>query len=279
MTLVSPPLLDRRDQAVSWVRDQTGFDPEVALILGTGLGGVAQEMAVSFAIPYASIPGFPVSTVESHAGQLLLGEWAGRRVVALQGRWHRYEGHDPADVAFPVRVVGALGASTLIVSNACGGLRPEWNAGDLMLISDHLNLMMESPLVGPHVPAFGPRFPDVSEAWDAGLRALGRQVATRVGRRVHEGVYAAVTGPNLETAAEYRMLRIMGADAVGMSTVPEVLAARQQGMRVLGLSVITDRCLPDALVPVALEEIIAVATAAEPHLVALLRGILEGLDR
>jgi len=279
MTGTSAPLLDRRDQAVDWVRGQSDVVPEVALTLGTGLGGVAKEMAVSCAIPYTSIPGFPVSTVESHAGRMLLGEWGGRRVVALQGRWHRYEGHDLADVVLPVRVVAGLGASTLIVSNACGGLRPEWEAGDLMLISDHLNLMLESPLAGPHVPAFGARFPDLSEAYDAGLRDRARQVATRIGRPVQEGVYAAVTGPNLETAAEYRMLRAMGADAVGMSTVPEVIAARQQGMRVLGLSVITDRCLPDALVPVALEEIIAVATAAEPHLVALLRGILEGMDR
>jgi len=279
MTGTSAPLLDRRDQAVDWVRGQSDVVPEVALILGTGLGGVAKEMAVACAIPYTSIPGFPVSTVESHAGRMLLGEWAGRRVVALQGRWHRYEGHDLADVVLPVRVAAGLGASTLIVSNACGGLRPEWEAGDLMLISDHLNLMLESPLAGPHGPAFGARFPDLSEAYDAGLRDRARQVATRIGRPVQEGVYAAVTGPNLETAAEYRMLRAMGADAVGMSTVPEVIAARQQGMRVLGLSVITDRCLPDALVPVALEEIIAVATAAEPHLVALLRGILEGMDR
>ncbi len=279
MTGTSAPLLDRRDQAVDWVRGQSDVVPEVALTLGTGLGGVAKEMAVSCAIPYTSIPGFPVSTVESHAGRILLGEWGGRRVVALQGRWHRYEGHDLADVVLPVRVVAGLGASTLIVSNACGGLRPEWEAGDLMLISDHLNLMLESPLAGPHVPAFGARFPDLSEAYDAGLRDRARQVATRIGRPVQEGVYAAVTGPNLETAAEYRMLRAMGADAVGMSTVPEGIAARQQGMRVLGLSVITDRCLPDALVPVALEEIIAVATAAEPHLVALLRGILEGMDR
>lgn len=273
------PSLERCEQALDWIRDRTDLNPDVALILGTGLGGVAQEMTVSCAIPYASIPGFPVSTVESHAGQMLFGEWAGRPIVALQGRWHRYEGHAPAEVVFPVRVVEGLGASTLIVSNACGGLRPEWKAGDLMLISDHLNLMMESPLVGTHVPAFGPRFPDLSEAYDPGLRAVGRQVAARLGRRVHEGVYAAVTGPNLETAAEYRMLRALGADAVGMSTVPEVIVARQHGMRVLGLSVITDRCLPDALVPVELEEILAVAAGAEPHLVALLHGILEGMDR
>lgn len=265
------------DAAVAAVRARTPLVPEAALILGTGLGGLGRAIAVECAIPYGDIPGFPLSTVESHAGRLLVGTLAGRRIIAMQGRFHRYEGYALQQVSFPVRVLRALGASTLIASNACGGMHPLWSPGDLMLISDHINLLGDNPLIGPHDAAFGERFPDMSAPYDAALRAMARQVASERGITLREGVYVAVSGPNLETRAEYRMLRALGADVVGMSTVPEVIVAVQSGMRVLGLSIITDQCLPDALEPANLERIIATAGAAEPHLETLVRGVLERL--
>jgi len=196
----------------------------------------------------------------------------------MQGRFHRYEGYSLAQIAFPVRVLRQLGAGTLIVSNACGGMQPLWSPGDLMLIADHINLLGDNPLVGPNDERLGPRFPDMSEPYDAGLRALARAVALERGLTLREGVYVAVTGPSLETRAEYRMLRALGADVVGMSTVPEVIAAVHLGVRVLGVSIITDQCLPDALTPTSVEQIIAVARGAEPRLAALVRGVLERLN-
>lgn len=264
--------------AVRAVRARTSLVPDVAIILGTGLGALADEVTVETRIPYADIPGFPLSTVESHTGQLLVGTLAGRRVMAMQGRFHRYEGYTLAQVAFPVRVLRALGARALIVSNACGGMHPLWHPGDLMLIADHINLLGDNPLVGPNDESLGPRFPDMSDAYDGELRALARAVALERGITLREGVYVAVTGPNLETRAEYRMLRALGADVVGMSTVPEVIAAVHLGLRVLGVSIITDQCLPDALAPASLDQIIAVARAAEPRLTALVRGVLERLN-
>jgi len=253
------------DAALRAVRARTRLVPDIAIILGTGLGGLAEEVSVEARIPYGEIPGFPLSTVESHAGQ-------------LQGRFHRYEGYTLAQIAFPVRVLQALGATTLVVSNACGGMHPLWSPGDLMLIADHINLLGDNPLVGPNDDRLGPRFPDMSEPYDAGLRAVARAVALAHGITLREGVYVAVTGPNLETRAEYRMLRAIGADVVGMSTVPEVITARHMGMRVLGVSIITDQCLPDALAPASVEQIIAVARGAEPRLTALIRGVLERLN-
>ncbi len=264
--------------AVRAVQARTHLVPDVAIILGTGLGALADEVTVETRIPYAEIPGFPLSTVESHTGQLLVGTLAGRRVMAMQGRCHRYEGYTLAQVAFPVRVLRALGARALIVSNACGGMHPLWHPGDLMLIADHINLLGDNPLVGPNDDRVGPRFPDMSDAYDADLRALARAVALARGITLREGVYVAVSGPNLETRAEYRMLRALGADVVGMSTVPEVITAVYLGLRVLGVSIITDQCLPDALAPASLEQIIAVARGAEPRLTALVRGVLERLN-
>jgi purine-nucleoside phosphorylase len=264
--------------AVRAVQARTTLVPDVAIILGTGLGALADEVKVDTRIPYGEIPGFPLSTVESHAGQLLVGTLAGRRVAAMQGRFHRYEGYSLEQIAFPVRVLRRLGARTLVVSNACGGMHPLWTPGDLMLIADHINLLGDNPLVGPNDDTLGPRFPDMSQPYDGGLRALTREVALAQGTPLREGVYVAVTGPNLETRAEYRMLRALGADVVGMSTVPEVIAAVHMGMRVLGLSIITDQCLPDALAPASVEQIIAVARAAEPRLTALIRGVLERLN-
>jgi purine-nucleoside phosphorylase len=280
MTTLGAPAAGRARLAAAAdaVRARWDRAPEAAVILGTGLGGLAARMEVEVAIPYDAIPGMPLSTVESHAGRLLCGTLAGRRVVAMQGRFHRYEGYSLADVTFPVRVLRALGAPTLVVSNACGGMHPLWAPGDLMLIADHLNLLGDNPLVGPNDDALGPRFPDMSEPYDARLRAAARAVAVERGITLREGVYAAVPGPNLETRAEYRMLRLLGADVVGMSTVPEVIVARHGGMRVLGLSIITDQCLPDALEPATVEQIIAVAQRAEPALADVVCGVLARLD-
>lgn len=263
--------------AVRAVRAHSALVPDVAVILGTGLGGLADALDTDAAIPYEQIDGFPVPTVETHAGRLLLGRLAGRPCAMLQGRFHRYEGYSLQQVTFPVRVVKALGAGILAVSNVSGGMHPLWDVGDLMLIADHINLLGDNPLVGPNDDADGPRFPDLSAAYDPELRALARDVARLQGSTLREGVYVAVPGPSLETAAEYRMLRTLGADVVGMSTVPEVIVARHQGMRVLGVSIITDRCLPDALEPASVERIIAVARAAEPRLTGLVRGVVERL--
>lgn len=230
---------------------------------------------VEQSIEYGDIPGFPLSTVESHAGRLLCGTLAGKTVIAMQGRFHRYEGYSLQQVTFPVRVLRALGAPTLVVSNACGGMHPLWEAGDLMLIADHINLLGDNPLLGRNDDRLGPRFPDMSQPYDPALRELARAEARRQGIMLREGVYVAVTGPNLETRAEYRMLRAMGADVVGMSTVPEVIVAVHGGMRVLGVSIITDMCLPDALEPASLDKIIGVASRAEPHLTSLITGVLE----
>ena len=263
--------------AAEVVRGRTTMRPSVAIILGTGLGGLAEEIALESAIPYEEIPGFPLSTVESHAGRLLLGRLGGKPVVAMQGRFHRYEGYDLGQVTYPVRVLHALGAETLIVSNACGGMHPLWSPGDLMLIADHINLLGENPLVGPNDDRLGPRFPDLSAAYDPGLRALARAAALELGITLREGVYVAVAGPNLETRAEYRMLRGLGADVVGMSTVPEVIVANHAGMRVLGLSIVTDQCLPDALEPASIDRIIETARGAEPSLRRLVARVVEQL--
>ncbi len=264
-------------RAVDAVRGKSKLAPEVAVILGTGLGGLAKEISVETEIGYEKIPGFPLSTVESHAGRLLLGKLGGKRVVAMQGRFHRYEGYSMQQIAFPVRVMRALGAATLVVSNACGGMHPLWSPGDLVLISDHINLLGDNPLIGPNDEKIGPRFPDMSAAYDPELRDLARKTALELKILLREGVYVAVPGPNLETGAEYRFLRAIGADVVGMSTVPEVVVAVHGGMRVLGISIITDACLPDALEPADITRIIATATQAEPNLTALVRGVLERL--
>jgi purine-nucleoside phosphorylase len=267
------------EDAAQVIRRRFDAIPDVAVILGTGLGGLANRMERPVCIDYADIPGFHASTVESHAGRLLCGSLAGRTTIAMQGRLHRYEGYSLPQVAFPVRVLSALGAPVLVVSNACGGMHPLWQAGDLMLIADHINLLGDNPLIGAHDERFGPRFPDMSEPYDAELRMLARRVASDERIPLREGVYVAVAGPNLETRAEYRMLRGLGADVVGMSTVPEVIVARQSGMRVLGLSIITDLCLPDALEAASVAKIIAIARASEPRLTALVVGVLERLGR
>lgn len=267
--MTETPLYDRIQQAAAAIRSRTPLTPEVAIILGTGLGGLVKEIVTEAVIPYEAIPGFPLSTVESHAGRLLLGRLHGTPVVAMQGRFHRYEGYTLQQVTFPVRVMRALGAHTLVVTNVSGGMHPLWAPGDLVLISDHINLLGDNPLIGRNDDRLGPRFPDMSDPYDSALRARVRRLALEHGITLREGVYVSVPGPNLETRAEYRMLRAMGADIVGMSTVPEVIVAVHQGMKVTGLSIITDQCLPDALVPAKLEHILAVAAEAEPRLTKL----------
>lgn len=267
----------RLSAAVAAIRARTALVPEVAIILGTGLGALADEIDVETAIPYEELPHFPLSTVETHTGRLLFGRLGGRSVAAMQGRFHRYEGYSLQEVTFPVRVLRLLGAETLLVSNAAGGMNPLWDPGDLVLIDDHINLLGENPLTGPNLDELGPRFPDMSEPYDRQLQALAEAVALELGIPLRRGVYVAVAGPNLETRAEYRMLRGLGADVVGMSTVPEVIVARHAGMRVLGVSIITDACLPDALEPVDIQTIIRTAGEAEPKLTRLFRTLVERL--
>jgi purine-nucleoside phosphorylase len=273
----TPALYDRVSGAAAAIRGRTKVTPELAIVLGTGLGGLAREITIEAEIPYGDIPGFPLSTVESHPGKLLVGRLGGRPIMAMQGRFHRYEGYDLQQVTFPIRVLHTLGARSLVVSNACGGMHPLWAPGDLVLLSDHINLLGDNPLIGANDERFGPRFPDMSAPYDPDLRALARSTALELGIVLREGVYVAVPGPNLETRAEYRMLRTMGADVVGMSTVPEVIVAVHQGMRVMGVSIITDQCLPDALEPASLDRIIATASKAEPQLTRLISGVVERL--
>jgi purine-nucleoside phosphorylase len=270
-------LFDRVQDATGAVRARTRLQPDIGIILGTGLGALAEEISLETSIPYQELPGFPLSTVESHAGRLLLGRLGKTPVVAMQGRFHRYEGYALAEVTFPVRVMHALGARTLIVSNACGGMNPLWSPGDLVLLSDHINLLGDNPLIGTNDDRLGPRFPDMSAPYDPELRSLVRAVALELGIVLREGVYVAVPGPNLETRAEYRMLRAIGADVVGMSTVPEVIVAAHSGMRTAGISIITDQCLPDALEPASLERIIETARRAEPALTRLITELVERL--
>lgn len=268
---------DRVRHAADLVRARWNHTADVAVILGTGMGRLAEAVEQPTIIEYDAIPDFPVSTVESHHGRLLCGTIAGRRVVAMQGRFHRYEGYSLQQVTFPVRVLRALGATTLIVSNACGVVRPDWHAGELMLIADHINLLGDNPLIGPNDDRLGPRFPDMSRPYDEALRASARGIAQRRGITLREGVYVAVPGPTLETRAEYRMVRELGGDVVGMSTVPEVIVAVHGGMRVLGVSIITDSAVPETLQPVTLAEIIEAARRAEPSLTALTTDVIAEL--
>ncbi|UYZ60968.1 purine-nucleoside phosphorylase [Hymenobacter latericus] len=270
--------LSQLREAAAYIQQQTAaFQPEFGIILGTGLGALAKEVQVEHTLSYADIPHFPVSTVESHAGRLLLGTLGGRRVAVLQGRFHYYEGYTMQQVVFPVRVLKLLGISKLFVSNAAGGLHPEFRISDLMLIDDHINLQPTNPLVGPNLDELGPRFPDMFAPYDAGLLAQAQAAAADLGfgPRVRRGVYASLPGPMLETPAEYRYLRTIGSDAVGMSTVPEVIAARHMGLPVLAVSVITDLASPEHLKPVDLAHILAAAADAEPRLTALLKRVVE----
>lgn len=277
--MADSPLKRQIDEAVAAIRRVSPLVPEVGVILGTGLGGVGAAIRKRKAIPYGEIPHFPESTVESHKGELVLGMLEGRATVAMEGRFHLYEGYTPQQVTFPVRVMRALGARTLIVSNAAGGISPRFRAGDLVLLEDQINLTGSNPLVGPNDESLGPRFPDLIEPYSKELIALAERVALAEGIKVHQGVYAQLTGPTLETRAEYRYLKTIGADLIGMSTVPEVIVAVHAAMRVLGVSIVTDACLPDALKPLSIDEVIATATKAEPVLTRLLCRVIRELPR
>jgi len=265
------------NEAAEFIRTKADLVPRIGIILGTGLGSLADGIEITAEVSYGDIPHFPVSTVESHAGRLLFGRLKGKPVVAMQGRFHYYEGYTLKQVTFPVRVMKELGIETLIVSNACGGLNPQFCRGDIMIIADHINLIGHNPLIGVNDDSLGDRFPDMYNCYDKDLIKMAEEVALKQKLPVRKGVYVAVAGPNLETAAEYRFLRIIGADVVGMSTVPEVIAARHQKTRVLAFSIITDMGLPDALGPCSLEEIIATAGTAEPKLRELIAGCVAAI--
>ncbi len=263
------------EQAVELIGRYWSERPKVGIILGTGLGALATEIQAEARLGYEEIPHFPRSTSIGHAGQLVCGRLAGVPVVAMEGRFHAYEGYTYKQITFPVRVMRGLGAEVLIASNASGGMNPQYAQGDIVVIEDHINLMNGNPLIGVNDDRLGPRFPDMSAPYDRRLIDRALEIARRENFVAHKGVYVAVTGPNLETRAEYRFLRAIGGDVVGMSTVPEVLVAVHAGMRVLALSVVTDMCLPDALKPINIEEILATAAGAEPKLRKIVLGVLE----
>ena len=265
------------DEAVAFLRTKTQMQPTTGIILGTGLGGLVKEIQIETIVDYGDIPHFPVSTVESHKGKLIFGTLGGKKIVAMQGRFHYYEGYTMQQVTFPVRVMKFLGVNTLLISNAAGGMNPLFAKGDIVLITDHINLLGSNPLIGANDEEFGPRFPDMSEPYTNELIALAEKVAIDLKIRLQKGVFVAMTGPTLETRAEYRFLRTIGADVVGMSTVPEVIVAVHQSMRVLGFSIMTDECFPDALKPVSLQEVIAVANQAEPKLTAIMKEVVTRL--
>jgi len=268
-------LFDKINDAVAAIRHHWDHTPHAGIILGTGLGSLVEQIDVEAAIDYEEIPHLPKSTATSHRGRLVCGKIHGLPIMAMEGRLHMYEGYPLKQVTLPVRIMKAMGANLLIASNACGGMNPYFKNGDLMVIEDHINLMGDNPLIGINDDRLGPRFPDMCEPYDLKLVDRALAIARREDIVAHKGVFVAVAGPNLETRAEYRFLRTIGADAVGMSTVPEVIVAVHCGMRAMGLSIITDMCLPDALQPANVEEIIATATAAEPNLRTIVEGVLK----
>jgi purine-nucleoside phosphorylase len=260
-------------ETASYILDKTGAKPSVGIILGTGLGGLVKEINVTHVLPYEEIPNFPVSTVEGHQGKLIFGELGGKQVVAMQGRFHFYEGYDMWKVIFPVRVMKYLNISTLFVSNASGGVNPDYEIGDLMILNDHINLI-PNPLIGKHNPEFGARFPDMSETYDQTLIERAVNIAQEEGIKVQQGVYCAVTGPTLETPAEYKYFRIIGADTVGMSTVPEIIAAHQMGIPCFAISIITDLGVPGKIVKVTHQDVQSVAEKAEPKMTYIMKKLI-----
>lgn len=264
-------------EAAAYIRSRWSKKADVGIVLGTGLGALADSIVADEVISYEDIPHFARSTVETHAGKLILGTLEGKTVVAMQGRFHYYEGYSPKQIVFPIRVMKELGAELLVVSNACGGMNPQFKPGDVMLIEDHINLLGMNPLIGPNDERLGPRFPDMCEPYSKELIAKARQIALENNIPTQQGVYVAVAGPNLETRAEYRFLRAIGADVVGMSTVPEVIAAVHAGMKVLGFSIITDMGLADSLEPANITRILENAATAEPKMNKIICGVLKTL--
>ena len=262
------------NMARDYIRSKSDIVPNVGIVLGTGLGGLAKEIETETFILYKEIPGFVSSTVESHESKLIIGTLSGKKVIAMQGRFHYYEGFSMEEITFPIRVMKALGVSYLIISNAAGGMNPEFNKGDLVLIKDHINLLGDNPLIGVNEQDLGSRFPDMSQPYSKRLALLAKEAAAKNKSNLLEGVYVAVAGPSLETRAEYRFLRMIGADMVGMSTVPENIVAVQMGMEVLGITIISDMCLPDSLQPVDINEIIETCNRVEPELTTLIKEVI-----
>ena len=266
-------------ETTEYIHDRaSNFHPEIGIVLGTGLGGLVKEIKVKYSLNYNDIPNFPVSTVESHTGKLILGELGGKNVIAMQGRFHYYEGYSLQEVTFPIRVMKLLGIKRLLISNASGGLNPDFVIGDLMVLNDHIDLFPENPLIGVNIDELGPRFPDMSEAYDPKMTELAFNAAKANNIRLKQGVYAGVTGPSLETPAEYRYLRTIGADTVGMSTVPEVIVARHMEIPVFAISIITDLGVPGKIKKVSVPEIIAVASDREPLMTIILKAMIEKID-
>jgi len=268
-------LRERIEKSTEFIRENSGFEPEIGIVLGTGLGSLADYIDKVSSIDYADIPEFPVSTVFGHEGRLILGRLEGKRVIAMQGRFHYYEGYSMQEVTIPVRVMKKLGIKLLVASNACGGLNPNFEAGDIMIITDHINFMGTNPLIGPNLEEFGPRFPDMSQVYDKELVELLEKIAASQGIRVHKGVYGAVSGPNYSTKAELSMMIKLGADTVGMSTVPEAIAARHCGLKVAGVSCITDMAIPDTMTAPSHEEIVKVAESVKPRFVSLVKQFIK----
>lgn len=261
-------------ETASFIQKQIDFNPQYGIILGTGLGGLVDEIEIEHEIPYEDIPHFPVSTVESHKGKLIFGLLGGKRVITMQGRFHYYEGYTMRQVTFPVRVMKVLGIEKLIVSNAAGALNPDYGLSDLMILNDHINLFPENPLIGPNIDELGVRFPDMSDAYDPDMIAKAMEIAKTLDWPVRQGVYAAVTGPNLETPAEYKYMRIIGGDAVGMSTIPENIVARQMGIPVFAVSVMTDLGVPGKIKKVVVADVIDAAMKAEPYMTKLIKELI-----
>jgi purine-nucleoside phosphorylase len=268
-------LIEKIQESVKAIQHFTDLKPTIGMILGSGLGDFAEEIENAVAIPYAKIPNFPESTVEGHAGKLVIGRLNGKTVVAMQGRFHFYEGYTMQDVTFPVRVMKGMGVNQLIVTNACGGMNPDFAAGDLMIIEDHINLTGANPLIGPNEAELGPRFPDMSTAYTPELIEIVEEVGTAQGISLQKGVYASISGPTYMTRAELKMLRTVGADTVGMSTVPEVIVARHMGMQTIGISCITDMAIAEELEPLTHEQVVEVANRAKPKFKQLIRSVIE----
>lgn len=270
-------MLERINQSVDFIKAQTNVSPKVGIILGTGLGGLVSQIDIKKELLYGDIPNFPVSTVQGHCGKLIFGYLSGKPIVAMQGRFHFYEGYSMQQVTFPERVMKFLGVETLIVSNASGGVNPNFEIGDIMIINDHINLI-SNPLIGKHDEVFGARFPDMSTAYDKKLIQQAKAIASKNHINVQEGIYCAVTGPTLETPAEYKYFRIIGSDAVGMSTVPEIIVASQMGMRCFAISIITDLGVPGKIVEVTHEDVQIAAENSEPQMTAIIKELIAGLD-
>lgn len=270
-------LISNINETLEVIKNNTSEKYTIGIILGTGLGGLVNDIKIKCQIDYENLPHFPISTVESHHGKLIFGTINGKNVVAMQGRFHFYEGYSMQQITYPVRVMKFLGVETLLVSNACGGMNPQYRKGDVMIMTDHINMLGDNPLIGKNEDELGPRFPDMSEPYSLYLIELAEKIAIENQIEVQKGVYVAVPGPNLETRAEYRFLRATGADVVGMSTIPENIVANHMGMKVLGISIVTDECFPDTLQPVNVEEIIATAMQAEPKMTLIMKELIKRL--